>query len=425
MTGKKYTKRKLLRKRREREKFEQNVKRGLKTGGILAAVGASIAPFAQMPLEVEANTTGNYASNAYIDQLGACAQKVAGENGLYASVMIAQALVERGWGSSTLSQAPYNNLFGIKGEYNGNSVTMKTMEYIGGKWVSIDAAFRAYPSFLESFEDNARVLKTTNFGNGAFYSGAWKAYAPTYQDATKWLTGRYATDPTYNVKLNNLISTYNLTRFDSGSGAGVATDTAQTTPTSTQPAATGEQKQTYKVESGDSVWGIAHKFGITMDTLIALNNIQNNFVYPGQELTIKEGAEAPAQTSTPAAAPQADVASPIENSGADTTYTVQSGDSVWGIAHRFNTTMDNIIGWNNIKNYFVYPGQKVIVAKGQESSSQASAPQAQSGNNTYTVKSGDSLWMIAQNNDVSIDQIKQLSGITSDTIFIGQKLTLR
>ncbi len=50
--------------------------------------------------------------------------------------MIAQAVVESGWGSSALSQAPYYNLFGIKGSYQGQTVYMDTLEYLNNKWVS-------------------------------------------------------------------------------------------------------------------------------------------------------------------------------------------------------------------------------------------------------------------------------------------------
>lgn len=81
----------------------------------------------------------------------------------YASVMIAQAIVESGWGNSTLASAPNYNLFGIKGSYNGQSVTMPTSEYVNGQWITVNAAFRKYPSYKESLQDNVTVLKTTSF----------------------------------------------------------------------------------------------------------------------------------------------------------------------------------------------------------------------------------------------------------------------
>ncbi|WP_416135984.1 glucosaminidase domain-containing protein [Enterococcus casseliflavus] len=156
---------------------------------------------------------------AFIQQVGPMAQEVAGANDLYASVMIAQAILESGWGQSTLTTLA-NNMFGIKGSYNGQFVEMQTMEDDGnGSLYPIIAKFRKYPSLKESFQDNAHVLRTTSFSPGVFfYQGAWKSNTNSYRDATQWLQGRYATDTSYASKLNNLIETHNLTQYDTSSG---------------------------------------------------------------------------------------------------------------------------------------------------------------------------------------------------------------
>lgn len=153
---------------------------------------------------------------AFINQIAPSAKTLASANDLYASVMIAQAIVESGWGSSTLSKAPNYNLFGIKGTYNGQYVIMKTQEWSASQgWYWIDAKFRKYPSYKESLGDNATVLKTTSFSPGNYYySGAWKSNTKSYKDATAWLTGRYATAPNYATTLNSIIQTYNLTQYD-------------------------------------------------------------------------------------------------------------------------------------------------------------------------------------------------------------------
>lgn len=158
---------------------------------------------------------------AFIQQVGPMAQEVAGANDLYASVMIAQAILESGWGQSTLTTLA-NNMFGIKGSYNGQFVEMQTMEDDGnGNLYPIIAKFRKYPSLKESFQDNAHVLRTTSFSPGVFfYHGAWKSNTSSYRDATQWLQGRYATDTSYASKLNNLIETHNLTQYDTSSGGG-------------------------------------------------------------------------------------------------------------------------------------------------------------------------------------------------------------
>lgn len=166
---------------------------------------------------------------AFISQICGYATEVAAANDLYASVMMAQAILESGWGASTLTTTA-NNMFGIKGSYNGQYVTMDTYEDDGsGNYYLISAKFRKYPSLKESFEDNAYVLCNTSFSSGNYYySGAWKSNTTSYTQATAWLQGRYATDTSYASKLNNLISTYNLTQYDTGSsnaGSGNSNET--------------------------------------------------------------------------------------------------------------------------------------------------------------------------------------------------------
>lgn len=148
----------------------------------------------------------------FISQIGEPARQLGQDNDLYASVMIAQAILESGSGQSGLSDAPHYNLFGIKGQYAGQSATMQTWEDDGqGNASVIHDEFRSYPSYAESLQDYAYVLKQNHF------AGAWKSNAPTYQDATAALTGVYATDSSYNLKLNAIIEKYDLTRFDTPS----------------------------------------------------------------------------------------------------------------------------------------------------------------------------------------------------------------
>ena len=164
---------------------------------------------------IRADTSG------FIAQASGYAAEVAAANDLYASVMIAQAILESGWGTSALTTQA-NNMFGIKGSYNGQYVEMATLEDNGsGNYYQIMAKFRKYPSLRESFQDNAYVLRNTSFAAGSYYySGAWKSNTNSYTEATAWLQGRYATDTSYASKLNNLISTYNLTQYDSGTSTG-------------------------------------------------------------------------------------------------------------------------------------------------------------------------------------------------------------
>lgn len=151
---------------------------------------------------------------AFLNEAVPMAQKAASKYNLYTSVMLAQAILESGWGASTLATQGHN-LFGIKGDYNGAFVTMPTSEYSASKgWYTIYANFRKYPSYYESFLDNGDKLRNGVSWNSSYYKGTWKENTSSYKDATAWLQGRYATAPNYASSLNNIISTYNLTQYD-------------------------------------------------------------------------------------------------------------------------------------------------------------------------------------------------------------------
>lgn len=148
----------------------------------------------------------------FISLVGESARSIAAESDLYASVMIAQAILESASGNSTLAQAPNNNLFGIKGTYKGQSVQLPTREDDGtGSTYTIKSDFRQYDTVEESLSDYADLLSNSM---GDFYAGARKSNTDSFVDACDFLVGRYATDIFYSEKLQDLIETYDLTRFD-------------------------------------------------------------------------------------------------------------------------------------------------------------------------------------------------------------------
>ena len=127
--------------------------------------------------------------------------------GVLPSLTGAQAIIESGWGQSALTTQGHN-LFGIKGSYNGQSVTMPTYEYYGGRYVQINDAFRAYPSNYESIVDHGRFLK-----ENSRYSNL--IGQKDYQTVTRLIRqDGYATDPQYTNTLNRVIQQYNLTAWD-------------------------------------------------------------------------------------------------------------------------------------------------------------------------------------------------------------------
>lgn len=151
----------------------------------------------------------------FISQLKSPVQAVANKYKLYPSVMMAQAALESGWGTSQLTTSA-NNYFGVKGSYNGQSVSMQTAEYDeNGQLYYTKANFRKYPNAKASMTDNATLLRNGTSYNPTIYSGTWRENAKTYSDAANALTGTYATAPSYGGSLINLIKQYNMSSLDS------------------------------------------------------------------------------------------------------------------------------------------------------------------------------------------------------------------
>ncbi|MFI3803947.1 LysM peptidoglycan-binding domain-containing protein [Vagococcus fluvialis] len=365
----------------------------------------------------------------FIENTAYHAQSVAGPNDLYASVMIAQAILESGYGSSSLSSPPNHNLFGIKGAYNGQSVTMQTWEHFNGQDVIINAKFRKYPSYRESFEDNARVLKTTSFSPGNyFYSGAWKSNTNTYQDATRWLTGRYATDPNYNVKLNNLIVTHNLTQYDTpGSGNGNNSNNNNGGNNNNN----ANQGKTHTVVSGDTLSGIARKYGVTVAQLKQWNNLKSDLIHPGQVLKVSGDNTSNVKPSTDNNNNNNTNKPGGEKPTNGTKHTVKSGETLYGISLKYGVTVAQLKQWNNLKSDIIYVGQTLIV-KGGSSNNQTEKPTTPTNPTTpntnsqkHTVKSGDTLSGIAWKYGVTVAQLKQWNNLKSDIIYVGQTLIVK
>ena len=128
--------------------------------------------------------------------------------GVLPSVAFAQAALESGWGSSSLATR-YNNLFGIKGSYLGNSVNLPTTEFYDGRTpVNIVDGFRAYPNW------NTSILDYGNFLNvNSRYRKALRVKDYRTQITLIWQAG-YATDPNYVSKIISIIETNGVSQWD-------------------------------------------------------------------------------------------------------------------------------------------------------------------------------------------------------------------
>ncbi|WP_270235004.1 amidase domain-containing protein [Staphylococcus warneri] len=165
--------------------------------------------------DVDINIVDSKSTRDFIKSIAKDAHQIGQKEDLYASVMMAQAILESDSGNSALAQKPNFNLFGIKGTYQGQSVSFNTLEADStNNMFNITAGFRKYPDTKASLEDYARLIKKGIDGNPNIYRPTWKSEASTYQSATSHLSRTYATDPNYAKKLNSIIKHYHLTDFD-------------------------------------------------------------------------------------------------------------------------------------------------------------------------------------------------------------------
>ncbi len=224
---------------------------GIATAALITTAGISVTNNLKPdnPLKTgEGTVQAATYQQEFLDKAIPAATTASSKYGTYTSVMLAQATVESAWGQSGLAQEPNNNLFGIKGSYNGQSVNMNTSEYGNGGYYTTNAGFRKYPSYTESFEDNGALLRN-QMGN--YYSGTWVENSNNYAQATQnGLQGKYATDPNYAKTLNSVIATNGFDKYDPVTQVVNENRTvAQTTPVMSAPVdpSVGTQVDTARV----------------------------------------------------------------------------------------------------------------------------------------------------------------------------------
>lgn len=151
----------------------------------------------------------------------------------------------------------------------------------------------------------------------------------------------------------------------------------------------------YIVKKCDSLWSIASKNNTTVDNIKKLNNLSSNNLSVGQVLKLSYNAE-------------------NENIKESNIYTVKKGDSLWLIANKYGTTVDELKSANNLKSNTLSIGQTLIIPEKKENTNKIS----------YVVKKGDSLWLIANKYDTTVEKIKSTNNLKSNTLSIGQVLVI-
>jgi flagellum-specific peptidoglycan hydrolase FlgJ len=159
------------------------------------------------PVPAATSVPRTSAQEAFIHEVVPGAIAAQHRYGVPASVTIAQAIEESGWGTNTLAVRD-NNLFRIEGTGPAGTDVLPTQEYRNGQWVTIDAEFRVYHTVAESIADHSRLLATSGYYTRAM---ADRHIPDAFAND---LTGTYATDPNYGANLIALMRLYNLYQYD-------------------------------------------------------------------------------------------------------------------------------------------------------------------------------------------------------------------
>jgi flagellum-specific peptidoglycan hydrolase FlgJ len=241
-----------------------------------SAVGGAIIPGLEAPTGTVATGSGGQSSQAYgrhqapavqvpstaeqqafISQVAPGAIAAQLRYGIPASVTIAQAIDESGWGQSELATQDHN-LFGIKGTGPAGAVDRPTEEYQGGRWVATTASFRVYHNVAQSIADHSTLLAT----GGSYQQAMADRQVP---DAfANDLTGVYATDPRYGSSLISIMRLYNLYRYDTSTGSAPAV-TVTPAPVVTQVAAADHSADLPGLESTALAFGGTSRSGASTD----------------------------------------------------------------------------------------------------------------------------------------------------------------
>ena len=175
----------------------------------------------------------------------------------------------------------------------------------------------------------------------------------------------------------------------------------------------------YVVKNGDNLWNIARKYGITVDELKAANNLSSNVLSIGQHLytiantygvTVDELKELNNLNNNLLFIGQV-LKIPEVAKENELIYIVEKGDSLWSIAKKYNTTVNELKRYNNLTSNMLSIGQRLLIPKTENYQ-------------TYVVKSGDNLWNIARTYGIAVDDLKKANNLNSDNLSIGQTLII-
>ena len=193
-----------------------------------------------------------------------------------------------------------------------------------------------------------------------------------------------------------------------------------------------ETNSHYTVKHGDSLWAIANANGITVAQLKEWNGLSSNYIYTGDRLVVSDpnvtAPETPQPNDPTAPGDQPETPTPTSY------YTVKPGDSLWAIANANGITVAQLKEWNGLSSNYIYTGDRLVVSdpnvtapetpQPNDPTTPGDQPETPTSTNYYTVKHGDSLWVIANANGITVAQLKEWNGLSSNYIYTGDRLVV-
>lgn len=177
--------------------------------------------------------------------------------------------------------------------------------------------------------------------------------------------------------------------------------------------------KTVSVRSGDTLSGIAHRHHVSLSTLLKANKLTtSDLIFPGQKIKLSSSSSPAKKSSSGSSA----------RSTTSASYTIKSGDTLSGIAHKHHMSLSELLKSSGLKaSTTIYPGQKIRLAgsHGASAATKTSARATTSRGSTYTVRSGDTLSGIASKAGLGLTTVLKANNLDrSSVIYPGQKIRL-
>lgn len=258
----------------------------------------------------------------------------------------------------------------------------------------------------KQFDVPIETIKRLNNLTSNTISIGQKLQIPTTQTTTIYTVKSgdtlYKIANLYNTSVKELIELNNLSSTSLSIGQQIKVPVEEDNTTN-------NEYVNYTVKKGDNLYSIATEYGVSVETIKQINNLTNNLLSIGQVLKI----------------PTKNIEIGYKE------YEVKAGDSLYSIAQKFNTTVNDIIKENNLQTTILSVGQILKIPTNKTETLPDTIKECfgegymEPKYETYTVKRGDNLYDIARKYNTTVIHLMDLNNLTSTNLQIGQVLKVR